>query len=384
MVAKNRDRSVCRGFWFAAWLVLAAPAFAQVEITIPNPPSPARAAGRTHLAYELHVTNFTDRAGTLDRVEIFAGTERGNRLADYQGQELTGLIRHPGPGTQGEPRRIEGGLRAIVFVWLALNPRGPQPAALAHRFTFSGTDGSVMVREVRTPVRKPPSLVIGPPLRGSGWIAGNGPSNHSIHRRAVFPFSARTTVSQRFAYDFMKLGEDGLAFRGDRLSNRSYYGYGEEALAVANATVRLVHDGVAENAPFSRPTGPVNADTSGGNFVVLDLGKGRFAFYAHFQPGSIRVRPGQRVRRGQVLGRVGNSGNSDTPHLHFHISDAEDLLASEGMPFAFRSFDLLGETDLIATLGLDNRRIGWTGRSLEGVSRRRNEMPLENDVIAFR
>ena len=75
---------------------------------------------------------------------------------------------------------------------------------------------------------------------------------------------------------------------------------------------------------------PITSETIGGNHVVLDLGGGRFAFYAHLQPGSLKVKVGDRVTRGQIIGLVGNSGNSTEPHLHFHISNGVSPLGSEG------------------------------------------------------
>ncbi|MDX1983227.1 MAG: M23 family metallopeptidase [Bryobacteraceae bacterium] len=81
-------------------------------------------------------------------------------------------------------------------------------------------------------------------------------------------------------------------------------------------------------------------ETLGGNYIVLDLGGGRFAFYAHLQPGSLRVKPGDKVKRGQVLGLACNSGNSTEPHLHFHVSNGPDPLASEGLPFVFEDGEI--------------------------------------------
>jgi murein DD-endopeptidase MepM/ murein hydrolase activator NlpD len=78
---------------------------------------------------------------------------------------------------------------------------------------------------------------------------------------------------------------------------------------------------------------PITSETVAGNHIVLDLGGGRYAFYAHFQPGSLKVKVGDRVTRGQVIGLVGNSGNSTEPHLHFHISDGVSPLGSEGLPY---------------------------------------------------
>ncbi|MFI0366398.1 M23 family metallopeptidase [Actinomadura sp. 1N219] len=73
-----------------------------------------------------------------------------------------------------------------------------------------------------------------------------------------------------------------------------------------------------------------------GNSIVLDLGDGVYAVFAHLRHGSVRVRKGDRVRAGDVLGEVGNSGNSSEPHLHFHLMDRPRPLAAAGLPFAFR------------------------------------------------
>jgi murein DD-endopeptidase MepM/ murein hydrolase activator NlpD len=125
-------------------------------------------------------------------------------------------------------------------------------------------------------------------------------------------------------------------------------------------------DGIPENVPgpTSRAV-PMTLETLAGNHVTVDIGGGRFAFYAHLQPRSLRVKKGDRVRRGQVLGLVGNSGNSTEPHLHFHISDSPSPLGSEGIPHVMRSFE---------------------ARDKPGAPPRtyHNELPLENQVVTFR
>jgi murein DD-endopeptidase MepM/ murein hydrolase activator NlpD len=183
--------------------------------------------------------------------------------------------------------------------------------------------------------------VLGPPLRGSNWLALNGPSNTSGHRRALAPFNGRLHISQRFAIDWVKV-DNNATFSGEPKDNKAYFAYGNEILAVANATVSKTKDGVPENIPGDSRAVPITAETIAGNYVVLDLGSGRFAFYGHLQPGSLRVKPGDNVRRGQVLGLVGNSGNSDEPHLHFQVGDSDSLLGSEGLPYVLASFEVLG------------------------------------------
>jgi len=134
-----------------------------------------------------------------------------------------------------------------------------------------------------------------------------------------------------------------------------------------------VKDGIPENIPGANSRAvPITLETVGGNHVILDLGNGRYAFYAHLQPGKIPVKAGDKVKRGQPVGLVGNSGNSTEPHLHFHISDANSPLGSDGLPYAFPSFELQG------------KGWGWKRTAPNSPTEKRiNEMPLENDVVRF-
>ena len=117
-----------------------------------------------------------------------------------------------------------------------------------------------------------------------------------------------------------------------------------------------------------------------GNHVVVDIGEGRFAFYAHMQPGSVRVKVGDKVKTGQVLGLLGNSGNTDSPHLHFHVMDGPSPLVSNGLPFVFNSFTGQGRltdeqplfTGGVVTIDKD---------ALSGPHA--NECPLLDQVVSF-
>ena len=162
-------------------------------------------------------------------------------------------------------------------------------------------------------------------------------------------------------------------FAADQKDNKNYRCYGSEALAVADGLVVGTKDGIPENVPGpSSRAVPITLETVGGNYVIIDLGRGRFAFYAHLQPGSLRVKPGDKVRRGQVLGFVGNSGNSTEPHLHFHIANANSPLGSEGIPFAFPAFEVQG------------KGWGWKAPSANPTTeKRQNEIPLELEVVRF-
>ena len=91
--------------------------------------------------------------------------------------------------------------------------------------------------------------------------------------------------------------------------------------------------------PGTSPTG-LPLDQYAGNHIVQDLGDGNYALYAHIKTGTVKVKPGDRLTTGQVIGIVGNTGNSDAPHLHFHVMSTPDPLRSDGLPFVFTDFRL--------------------------------------------
>jgi murein DD-endopeptidase MepM/ murein hydrolase activator NlpD len=122
---------------------------------------------------------------------------------------------------------------------------------------------------------------------------------------------------------------------------------------------------------------PITLETVGGNHVILDVGGGYYAFYAHLVPGSVKVKVGDRVKKGQQVGLLGNSGNSTAPHLHFHMGDKNSPLGSEGLPFLFDKFDLLDWPKS----GFGEMLKGWKP-SAAPVGHRK-EVILENMIVRF-
>jgi len=288
--------------------------------------------GKTYLVHELHVTNMSNRDFLIARVEVLGGE---TTLASYEGGDLNSVL-SARPGAQ-DRRVVPAGRRVVVFVWIASAPATAQ-GSLRHRVTV----GELTVTGAPIVVSTQKPITIAPPLKGDGWRAGNGPGRDSGHRRALIAVEGGARIAQRFAIDWVKLGPDGRTFTGNAQENRSYHAYGVDALAVADGTVAALKDGIPENVPgLTSRAVPITLDTIGGNHVVLDLGSGRFVFYAHLQPGSLRVKVGDRVKTGLVLGLVGNSGNSTEPHLHFHITNGPSPLGSEGLPYS-----ILGKTGI--------------------------------------
>ena len=149
---------------------------------------------------------------------------------------------------------------------------------------------------------------------------------------------------------------------------------------MADGTVSAVIDGEPENEgnnPVSSRT--VTLDSITGNSLVLDLGQGRYALYAHLQPGSIKVAVGDKVRAGQVLAKLGNSGNSDAPHLHFQLMDANSPLGAEGLPYAIAGFTQNGILPDLS--GLDTGQ-PWPGEPGPAAAHSA-EFPVDNAVVTF-
>ncbi|MFF0196235.1 M23 family metallopeptidase [Streptomyces sp. ARC12] len=196
-----------------------------------------------------------------------------------------------------------------------------------------------------------PPVEVDPPVTGR-WTALNSPADK-------VPSHGTHVYGQTYAIDIVaepETEEGGATARPPfRIlwpvvrRNRDFPAFGAPLLAVADATVVRASDGQRDH--LSRNSLPalaylmlieanvrsiLGAHRIIGNHVILDLGEGTFAVYAHVQRGSLRVKAGDTVRAGQRLGRVGNSGNTTEPHLHFHLMDGPDPDSARGVPFTWR------------------------------------------------
>lgn len=337
-----------------------------LDVWIPEAPTAFQADAKTHLVYELHIGNYSGQAVTLAHLEVV--DEKGTELTRLGQTDLLASVRILGtPDATGTDKlNIPGGKTALVYMWVTLASPAAVPAALEHKLSVKvGTyPEELSIRCARVAVGRD-LPVLSAPLRGDNWVAANGPSNTSGHRRTILPIDGRARIAQRFAIDWVRANPDGQAtYTGDPLDNKNYRAYGSEALAVADGTVVETKDGIPQNIPGENSRAvPITLETVGGNHVVLDIGHGRYAFYAHLQPGSLRVKLGDRVKRGQVLGLVGNSGNSTEPHLHFHLGDSISPLGSEGIPYALDSFETKDKSG--------------------AVTKHKQEIPLEDEVVTF-
>jgi len=195
--------------------------------------------------------------------------------------------------------------------------------------------------------------------------------------------NGRVWLAQRYAVDWEQLDQDSRIYAGPREKLESYTIFGKPAIAVADATVASVIDGLPEQTPGKYPT-DISLDAADGNSIILDLGKGHYALYAHMQPGSLKVRQNDRVKRGQVLGLVGNTGNSVAPHLHFQLMDGPSSLASNGLPYEIVGFQVTGKTN--GTEAFDHAEAEGTPLAIDAIQPAHSVpkgLPLDQLIIAF-
>jgi Peptidase family M23 len=391
---------LCEGVLFAkpvsifAGQALAAPAPAGAarapEVLTPllfaieNPPVPFLGSdGQTHLVYELFVTNFSSGEALLERVEVLGD---GKAIATL---DATALARRLHPAGEREASgTLAPSTQALLFLHVALPADAPVPKRLSHRVTARITAAPPGKQEMtetggESAVARRDVVVISPPLAGARLISADSCCDATRHTRAALPVNGRVFIAQRFAVDWEQLDGEGRIYAGAQSEPSSYTIYNKDVLAVADAPVVSVIDGAPDQPPGKMPSG-IAIGEADGNSVVLDLGRGRYALYAHLRAGSITVKPGDKVKRGQVIAHVGNSGNTLAPHLHFHVMDSPSPLASNGLPYAIDAFTVTGSTG--GTAAFDKAEAEGAPLAITPIAPPRavrNALPLDQLEIRF-
>jgi hypothetical protein len=322
-----------------SWSQTVDPKPVQVTVDFVFPPSPILQAGTQHLVYELHLSNFSSLTYTLDAIDVKAS----DRSFTFSSADLKTLIRLLGDKSGNPPAQtLDPGRSFIVFLTLDFDRANEIPRTLQHTLHFTAEDKSAhtVSAELRVSQRVP--MIVQAPLGGSDWLAMGATGPNSYHRRALMVESGQAWLAQRYAIDFAQFHMvDGKAvtWKGPEDQNSSYFCYDQTIHSVAPGKVVEVMDGLPENVPHSGKYAiDLTWQNAGGNHVVIDIGFGLYAFYAHMRPGSVAVKEGEIVTAGRVLGHVGNTGSSTEPHLHFHIIDRPQFLSGQGVPYEFANF----------------------------------------------
>jgi murein DD-endopeptidase len=349
---------------------------ARVEVVVPKPPVPVLADGKRVLVYELHLTNFGRGALGFREINVLNGT--GTPIVSYRDSALTELLNPVGAAPNRAAQRLDPGQRTVVFLWLSFPPAVSPPTQLRHRIVFDILDTADVRRDRGTqtvldsifvPVSRESDLVLRAPLDSGEWVMGSGPSNTSAHRRALNAVGGAAHIAERFAIDWVKIGPNGNTYHDDEHRNENYWAFGQPVHAVAPGQVVAAVDSIADNVPHATVP-PVTLANIAGNYVTVRMGPNRYATYAHLKRGSVRVHVGTRVSASEVIGLLGNTGQSTAPHLHFQITDGQSVLASEGVPFVLDRFRFLGYANDFEEAKHPNEP-------------RRRELPVDGEVIGL-
>jgi hypothetical protein len=344
--------------------------------------------GTYQLVYELELTNGLPVPAEATKLTVHdAGS--GRVVARLSGKALTAAMgplvaSHGSPSTKVEPSNV-----SVVWMEVPFKSRKQIPARIEHTLTVKlpKLPPGLPVPESNTStggvseVDRSAPVVLAPPVQGPGWVA-TGSCCDGPHRRSVQPVNGHLALGQRFAIDFNRGDSEGRWVIGDPDVNANWIFFGDPVLAVADGVVVAAVDRYPDQIPnHPKPWGLKEAD---GNHVIIRFGKGLYGGYAHLIPGSITVKVGDRVRVGQQIGQLGNSGATSGPHLHFQVMNKPSLTDSEGLPFAFGSFVLEGR---IPPIGPNFEKEINSGAKIPvepaGAGPRRDELPVGRDVVDF-
>lgn len=357
------------------------------------------ADGRIHLAYELHVTNASQYRVRIKSIEVLdAGNNRVtgvSRVVSADGHDVTGKVRpfalpDPTQDAVDYTERLGPGQGGVVYFDVTYGAMDAVPRRLKHRFVVASyvpdQDPQIITTtDEGANVSRQEALVITPPLRGANWVDVNG-SGRIIgsHRYNILPTNGALRPMERYAIDFMRLDAQGHACVGDPKDLKNWFYYGSDIVSATYGKVVAAVDRFVDQIPGEDPAS-MPPDEIAGNHVVVAIGDGKYAFYAHMAPGSIIVHTGDAVQPGQKLGQLGNTGNTDGPHLHFEIMDSPFVLNTISLPFVVDRMTYQGQVQ--GTLdSAQDALLGCQAGAIDpgGAGRRTRELPLSLDVIGFR
>lgn len=353
--------------------------------------------GLIHLAFAMQFTNPSSVSATLQSVEVVDPAQNNkptgtNRVLSIKDEDVTSQLklftRPPKADKESYSSQLGGGQSGVMFFDVTYADRSAVPCTIALRVhsvqpeSEHGKEFTMMSPPLR--ISSQPPIVLTPPLKGNGWIDANGCCREiGPHRFVTNPMNGTLDPSEQFAIDWVKIDRQGKAFRGDGKTPEQWLCYGADLFAVAPGTVVEVMRDLPNQPPGVAPTN-LTVPQIAGNHVILDLGGGRYAMYAHLAPHTATVHVGDHVKAGQKLGLLGNSGNTTGPHLHFQISDRPSTLDTTSLPFVFQAMTVESRTSLTID-DIENYSIKGMPLPMDSAGAKSwvRTMPLSRDVINF-
>lgn len=360
-----------------------------------------------HLAFDMQVSNSTAQPATLDAVDVVDAQDPKKILASFSGNQLVDPACSYGncnrlrvlPAAPAPDLTIAPSTSRSLLIDFKQDNLSDFPKAVMLRLhgtgvTHPGTTDASPFDTLGAPFNISAGMprIIASPLRGNNWVAFNGCCDPGwAHRDAILPLNMKLNNSQRFAIDWMRTDDQGNFYTGDKTKNESYVDYGSPVYAVADGTIVSTLDNVESNVPGTLPASvpelaaKLTVDNVDGNHVIMDLGDGVYAMYAHFIQGSLTVKPGDKVKKGQQIAKLGNTGNANAPHLHFQLMSGPSLFEADGLPYVLEGFSYQGQVNAAQVWSSDNYISGsfFGPDMLPAPQLKANQLPLLLAVVTF-
>lgn len=324
-----------------------------VSMEFVDRPKPFRSDGQWQVVYELVINNEGETTVTLDSLTV---SEDGMIVSQLQTADLRFRALN-------ESIVVQPGELTALYLWIetALDKK---PVSFENRLTFTTNQDNTAESLLMITLDDSEVTQLSAPLVSDGWFT-QGIHNGSHHRRSFMMFDDMPRFSQRYAIDWVKVDDGGNWFSGDESINENHYAHGQDVIAPNDGEVVKVVNGYPDNIPGQLADG---STPLAGNYVVLKTQQDEYLMLAHLLVDSIVVKEGDMIEKGFTIAKIGNSGNSSAPHLHFQLTDMIDLdspssLNSIGQPFVIDSFNVM--------------------RGSANIGVREFELPSEGSVIGF-
>lgn len=352
---------------------------ATVNMFVQFGPSLTDIHGKPVVFYELHLINFAKDSLEIESLAVLNSTDTSTVYSCNRDMLPAHFVRI-GETKKDTAPVLPPGASGVFFLEFDL-PATRAGISLIHQLKLNILNGNQrtiqIINGAAASIPASHRLTIGPPLTGGPWAAVYDPSWTTGHRRVFYTVNGTARLPGRFAIDFIKMDTLGKYAGEDSNTIKNWYGYGNNVLAVCDGVIASVRNDFAESPTISGyvPTPPENAT---GNYISMKIGAGQYVFYEHLKPGSIKVKPGEKIKKGQVIASIGFTGQTTGPHLHLHIANADSPLGAEGIPFEFEQYSFLGRYTDFNDFG----KTTWTpaGPMPQTI---RKQHPLPNSVIKF-
>jgi hypothetical protein len=353
-----------------------------VDMRIPYPPALVLINNATTVYYELYITNFSPDTLQLQSLSIADRNTHTNYLL-IDAIELKKRCRLTGGKANKQGLSyINPGSVAVIYIEFSLQAKTTNTQIIHElAFSFKGNDDAPQINIQSEPalLQNKPAIVLGNPLQGGPWCAVYDPDWATGHRRVIYTVHGKARIPGRFAIDFIKLNVNGQYASGNEDSINAWFGYNMPVLAVADGMIAASIDTFSESHTLSAHP-EYSSDKATGNYISLKISDHQFVFYEHLKPSSILVKPGQRVKKGQVIASLGFTGQTTGPHLHLHVANDNSPLGAEGLPFVFDNFELLGRYSNFDDFGKNT----WSKMPGNKTANRQQQRPQSNAVISFK